>query len=371
MMNDIDISGWQEFQMQRLFKIKTPASRTIKKYTEGETPYVSSSGLNNGVVSYLSPQKDEVLEKGNCITVSPLEGTPAFYQKNDFLGRGGAGSAISLLYNDNLNENNALFICTVIKASAKKFDYSDAFNSDNLRLLKIKLPIQYDAEGNPIIDKEFCYSQEGYVPDWTFMSEYIKNIEKRARERIEKLASVKGNQTKVDMSGWKRFNLYDERLFIIDSGNKFDKSKMQIIEPSVNFVGRSSVNSGISCIVDRIFDVAPYKEGNMTIALGGEYLGSCFVQDAPFYTSQNVNVLIPRWEMPYNVKLFISFVIFKESRTYYKAFEDELNRHMSTDFSIMLPVDKDDNPDWKYMEQYIEAIQQKSQNKIDTLKRIV
>ena len=174
-------------------------------------------------------------------------------------------------------------------------------------------------------------------------------------------------KNKIDTSTWKRFNLYDERLFTIDSGNKFDKSKMSIISPTINFVSRSSVNNGITCVVDKYNNIKPYSAGNMTIALGGEYLGSCFIQEKDFYTSQNVNVLIPKWDMPFNVKLFIAFVIFKESRTYYKAFEDELNRHMMTDFSILLPVDVNGNPDWRYMDDYIKKIEEKSKKRINNL----
>ena len=38
---------------------------------------------------------------------------------------------------------------------------------------------------------------------------------------------------------WKEFHIPD--LFKIDSGNKFDKSKMTACVPTINFVGRSSV----------------------------------------------------------------------------------------------------------------------------------
>ena len=176
--------------------------------------------------------------------------------------------------------------------------------------------------------------------------------------------------SKVDTTGWKRFNLYDNLLFSIDAGNKFDKSKMTVVNPEINFVSRSNNNNGISCVVDRIDGVEPYKAGSMTIALGGEYLGSCFIQENDFYTSQNVNVLIPRWDMPDYVKRYISFVIFKESRTYYKAFEDELNRHMTTDFSVLLPIDDAGIPDWAYMEEYIKLIEEKAQKRIDILSNV-
>lgn len=172
--------------------------------------------------------------------------------------------------------------------------------------------------------------------------------------------------SKLDITGWKRFHLYDDFLFEINAGNKFDRSKMTVMNPEIDFVSRSNNNNGISCIVDRIEDVEPYKAGCMTIALGGEYLGSCFVQENDFYTSQNVNVLIPKWDMTDYVKRYIATVIFKESRTYYKAFEDELNRHMSTDFSILLPVDSNGVPDWSYMENYMKLIEKKAQKKINT-----
>ena len=51
----------------------------------------------------------EILDKGNCITVSPVDGS-AFYQEKDFLGRGGAGSSIILLYNENLNKYNGYLL---------------------------------------------------------------------------------------------------------------------------------------------------------------------------------------------------------------------------------------------------------------------
>ena len=186
----VSFEEWKEFEIQKLFTIKSPQSRTVKDYNEGKTPYVSSGGINNGVQSFLEPKKGEILEKGNCITVSPLEGTPSFYQKEDFLGRGGAGSAISLLYNENLNEYNSLFICCIIKVAAKRFDYSDAFTSDNLKTLKLKLPALKCDDGCFFIDKSKKYSSEGYVPDWKYMEDFMKNIEKISSERLEIIKEI-------------------------------------------------------------------------------------------------------------------------------------------------------------------------------------
>ena len=55
----IDYSSWVEFEISRLFAIQSPAPRSIKTYNEGTVPYVSSGGINNGIVSYLEPKTGE------------------------------------------------------------------------------------------------------------------------------------------------------------------------------------------------------------------------------------------------------------------------------------------------------------------------
>ena len=188
-MNKIDVSAWQDFILSKLFQIKSPAARSMKTYNDGDVPYVSSGSINNGITSYLEPKEDEELEKGNCITVSPLDGA-SFFQEDDFLGRGGAGSAISMLYNDNLSKYNGMFICTIIKISAQKFDYSDALTGGNLSNLVIKLPVLHNEDGSAYIDAEKRYSDDGYVPDWKYMNNYMKSIEPKAQKRIELIKSI-------------------------------------------------------------------------------------------------------------------------------------------------------------------------------------
>lgn len=54
----MNYNEWIEFEVSRLFTIKSPASRSIKTYTEGTVPYVSSGGVNNGIISYLEPKEN-------------------------------------------------------------------------------------------------------------------------------------------------------------------------------------------------------------------------------------------------------------------------------------------------------------------------
>ena len=153
---------------------------------------------------------------------------------------------------------------------------------------------------------------------------------------------------------WCDYHLYD--LFEIYPGNKFDKSKMTMNDPSVNFVGRSSKNNGVTAYVDYIEGVKPYPAGCMTIALGGEYIGSCFIQQHPFYTSQNVVVLSERNPMSEKVKLFISHLIRNESKNNYMAFARELNSHIKTDFTIKLPSIREGVVNNDFISQYVDDL---------------
>lgn len=152
---------------------------------------------------------------------------------------------------------------------------------------------------------------------------------------------------------WCEYHLYD--LFYIYSGNKFDKSKMTTFDPMVNFVGRSSKNNGVTAYVDYVEGVKPYPAGCMTIALGGEYIGSCFIQRHPFYTSQNVFVLSEKEPMDESVKLFIAHLIRFESKNNYMAFARELNSHIKTDFIIKLPSVEEGVLDTNFIKQYVDS----------------
>ena len=179
---------------------------------------------------------------------------------------------------------------------------------------------------------------------------------------------------KIDTSEWGMFHLYD--LFEISMGNKFDKTKMTYKQNGINFIGRSYMNNGVATSVDYVLDkktnveVKPYKAGDITIAMGGS-IGSAFIQEKDFYTSQNVCVLhTNNQSVTFHAKLFVIASI-QASCANYEAFVDELNRHIKTDFIIYLPIDNDGNPNWKYMSEYMRDIEARTCDKISRLERVI
>ena len=165
----VDTKTWIEFRIRDLFNVKRPAPRSQTNYNEGTVPFVASGNCNNGVLKYLQPNKDEPLEQGGCITVSPVDGS-AFYQEKPFLGRGGAGSSVILLYNSALDLYSGYFIATVIRSVCSKYAYSDMANKETIGDEVIKLPAD---------DKN--------QPDYQFMSEYMVVILEKERRALQRL----------------------------------------------------------------------------------------------------------------------------------------------------------------------------------------
>lgn len=339
-MSKINTFGWHKIQIKTLFFAVNTGNILSRDVEDGSgsTPYVTSSAFNNGVAAYIDASKYDIIA-GHCILVGGKTFTLT-YQENDFVSNDSHNIVLRLIDNIQSKEIYLFLITAIFAALHSKYEWADAVTKDKLLEDYIFLPIGTTN-----------------TPDWNFMHNYIAQIQKQASSALDNLEKCSTySKTRINTQKFKRFNLYDDKLFTIDSGTKLDKIRMTTKCPSVNFVGRANANNGVTDYIDKIQGLTPYKAGNLTISLGGEYLGSCFIQEKDFYTSQNVNVLIPKNEMSDNCKQYIATMIFREGRLHYKAFVDELNRHMKTDFSIPLPVLDNGEIDWDFMDRYIERL---------------
>ncbi len=334
-MKSLTETTWGRFVVGDLFEIHpTRAYKLTNKdiFNEGDTPVVVNSAYNNGIGGMTSL---EPTETGGVITFSDtVDANTIFYQDKNFVGYPHVQALYPIgPFKQYWSRDSLRFFAVSFRKIALTcgFDFGKKFRRDIAIALSLLLPITEDGS-----------------PDFKAMESYIQERERQAASRFDALQTCLGkHRLRIDSEKWRRFHLYDECLFSIDSGTKLDRVKMLSNNPKVNFVGRANANNGVTCVVDEIPDIRPYDAGLLTISLGGEYLGSCFVQDKPFYTSQNVNVLIPRHEMTDLVKQFVATVVFREGRLHYKAFVDELNRHMKRDFSIPLSFTPFGSPDFE------------------------
>ena len=175
----LDEKEWDEFFIGDLFEVSRPKSRNKDDYDFGNTPFVASGALNNGVMKCCDAKQDEQLDAGNCITVSPVDGS-TFYQPMDFLGRGGAGSSILMLRSDWLNLYLGQFIARTVRQTCSKYTYGHMGNKDSIKRERIMLPIDDSGE-----------------PDYEYMEQYAKNMMLRKYKQYLEFIN-RQNVTEVD-----------------------------------------------------------------------------------------------------------------------------------------------------------------------------
>lgn len=356
----LDTQNWKEFDIAKLFNVSAGHYYSADDYEDGETPYVSAAATNNGVGQMISLKPDF---GANKIVTGKVE-CKAFYQGKPFCATSDANIFSPRFH---MTSNIGLFLATIITFNeVGKWSYGRQCRIGDTNKIKIKLPVLCNSDKIPFIDKNKTYSDDGFVPDWHFMDNYIKSLHCKPITTKVKTDKIK----ELNVHKWKEFNI--ARLCRIDMGNKFDNDKMSHYSPSVNFVSRTANNNGVSDFVDEIPGVKPYPKNSVTVALGGS-IGSCFLQTKPFYTGQNVSVLLFDEAISNKSKLFLATMFMNECKYKFVAFGRELNVHIRNDFTLYLPIKYHDDkrpvidinntysdegyvPDWQFMEDYINSL---------------
>lgn len=361
---NLSIGKWGNFRVGNLFyKLENGKANDGMLDDGDERIYLGAKKNDNGVMRHCA-SNPELEQDGNCIIfICNGQGSVGYanYMNETFIGT----SDIVAGYCDKLNEYVGEFMATVFCLERPKYSFGRKWKT-HLRDTVVKLPMQYNNDGTPFVDEDKKYSDDGYVPDWKFMEDYIKSLHHKPLTTQNKGENV----LQLDVEKWKYF--YLKNICNISMGNKMDWSAMTMDNPEVNFVGRSADDNGVAGKVDLVDGVEPYKAGCITVALGGS-LGSSYLQDEAFYTSQNVSVLEFEDEVSDAAKIFISCLIMNESKYKYFPFGRELNTHIRIDFGFTLPVRHNADgtifidekntyseegyvPDWQFMEEYIKSL---------------
>lgn len=175
----LDVATWKEFELGRLVsKVYKAKSYNKDDLTETEDKnnainYITRTGENNGCELMVLMKDVDVcyIEEPNAITIGDTTAT-CFYQAERFI----AGDHMVVVRAEWLNEKVATFILTILKKEQYKYSYGRAFLMDRIKSTTLKLPIVLNDDGTPYVDETHKFSDDGYVPDWTFMENYIKSL---------------------------------------------------------------------------------------------------------------------------------------------------------------------------------------------------
>jgi len=158
----------------------------------------------------------------------------------------------------------------------------------------------------------------------------------------------------LDVSEWKEFRVGD--LFDIHPTKAIeDVSAYDCVGYGVPLVVNQSYNNGIAGLCD-----CPPSEKGGVITFSDTWEGNTFFyQPDDFIGFAHVQGMYPKnGKMSGECLLFIATILEFEAQGRY-SYGRKKRRDIIMEVKIKLPVDKDGNPDWKFMEDYIRSLHHK------------
>lgn len=353
---NLNPNDWKRFYLGRLFDIKKGKRLTAEDQEVGNNLYIGAIDSNNGVANHIG---QEPIHEGNTISLS-YNGSvgEAFYQAEPYW----ATDDVNALYSkyEGFNEFIGLFMVATIRQEKYRFSYGRKWTLENMNNTDICLPIRYNSDRSPYIDSTKFYSDEGYVPDWQFMENYIKSLHYKPLTT----KNTNGRTLELKTKEWKRF--YLGRLFDIKKGKRLTSKDQE--EGNNLYIGAIDSNNGVANHIGQ----SPIHKGNtISLSYNGS-VGEAFYQPDPYWATDDVNVLYSKYS-GFNkyIGLFIATVIRQEKYRFSYGRKWTLENMVNTE--ICLPIRYNSNdlhyiddtnkysdegyiPDWQFMEDYIKLL---------------
>ena len=152
---EIGAVEWREFLLTDLFDIAgtvTTPIRRLKSYGGGDSPYITTQTVNNGVLGFYG----HATEKGNVLVVDSAVTGYCSYQPDDFSA---SDHVEKLIPRFDMNKYVGMFLATVMKQD--QYRYNDGRKASQARLRKMSIRLPSTAEGKP---------------NWQFMEDFIKSL---------------------------------------------------------------------------------------------------------------------------------------------------------------------------------------------------
>ncbi|WP_279146702.1 MULTISPECIES: restriction endonuclease subunit S [Clostridium] len=332
---------WKEFKVDDIFEIFNSVpyhkNNLISNNDENNSiPYITRTNKNNGL--------EDIVEKRESFKTNPkdiiifgAENATFFYQPFEHI----TGNKMYGVKNNMINKYVGLFIQQMLNKSIKDcgFCYGQGLTGAKEKRRNIMLPVMIEDDTKP---------------DWQFMDDYIKGQEELKKKKyFDYIKDIVGNLEykkilSLEKKEWKSFYISD--IFNIEPGKRLTKTNM--ISGDMPFIGSTDSNNGITNFVSNI---------NISLdmnVLGVNYNGSVvqnFYHPYKCIFSDDVKRFHLKQQSDNKyILLFFKTIILKQKNKYtygYKFNENRMKRQ-----KILVPINEQNSPDYKYMEQYIKNI---------------
>lgn len=172
---------WKAFNFTEVFTDIQRGKRLKKAdHSEGTTPYISATALNNGVDGFVGNESG-VRKFSDCLTIANSGSVgSAFFHQYEFV----ASDHVTQLKRDGLDKYAYLFMIPLINRLSEKYSFNREINDNRIRREKLILPATVAGE-----------------IDFVFMSNFMKEVEQDILSTTLKIFKDRLNVNKTQMGG--------------------------------------------------------------------------------------------------------------------------------------------------------------------------
>lgn len=343
-MKNLNDNDWKEFLIggdNGIFNISSTSSgidknklKLVADDLSSKIPYITRTDLQNGINLFISNKQNikYKIDESGVITIG-LDTQTIFFQPYKFY----TGQNIQVLRHPKLNKFTAHFIIPLLKIQMEKFNWGgNGATLGRLNRTKIMLPCTNDNE-----------------PNWKFMEDYSKQFfMKKLKLYIEhcKKELNKISYQEIDNLEEKKWDtFFIEEISEILSGQ--DIYEAERIIGNIPYISSSSQNNGISHFVGNTNKTL--EKNCLSVNRNGS-VGYSFFHPYMGLFSNDCRKLRPKYNSKY-VGYFLANQISRQKEKYnygYKMGTARLKRQR-----IVLPINAMNQPDYKYMDQYMKNLE--------------
>lgn len=350
-MSEMDVSTWKLFRVGDLFEIVRGKSKVMRNMSAGDMPLIAAARANQGIAgTYMidAEYKDAITVSCNGVGCGST-----FYHDGLFAI---TGDASVLIAKYDMSQHVKLFITAICDACfSYKYSYAEKCGPDILSNELISLPATPAGE-----------------PDWDYMENYMRGVMEREEVFAEHLASLTAEAVadghEIDVSDWGEFRVGD--LFEIRPTKSLGKTNQYLFDDkgTIPVVVNSAQNNGIGGYAS----YEPTENGGIVTFSDTTDANAIFYQHSPFIGYSHVQGMYPKNNEWTELSLLFFVAIFKScALSVGFSYANKFRRDLAANLMISLPVTSTGEPDWAYMEQFMQQQMDKSQQLVEHLDRLI
>lgn len=339
-MEKLSEKKWTSYQIDEIFDIESGVRLESRNRTPGRRPFIGALDNSNGVAQFVNNKNTSLDSNFLGVNYNGNGMGIGFYHPYECI----CTDDVKRFHLKNIPDSQEadLFNKVVVEKQRGKFGYLYKFNAKRMARTSIMLPA----------------NESGY-PDYNYMIEYTKqkreNLINRCRRYIEKRIDYIGDEIKIPTlteKEWQKFKAFGKGSICNIETTSSSIDKIRIIDGDdkvLPYITRSESNNGITQFISkRNKEYGVDHAGSITVGLDTQ---TAYWQPHEFVTGQNIQIVTGNHLNEWSAQFLIPLLRIQMKKKFNWGGNGATIKRMKS-LSLMLPVNKNGDPDYAYMEQY-------------------